>query len=152
MAIDLAFVPVVLLVGFISGGAAVVPLMLMANAVNFLWVGVSHARERVAANRYKMLQRALLSGNSTQVAEGMKRLEKIHRNRREMIVSGTLGSALSLANMKALTQSTSLLANTALDVKAGLVADFGGISSEDDPAELITGNQGESCLQRFLRK
>ncbi len=152
MAIDLAFIPVVLLVGFISGGAAVVPLMLMANAVNFLWVGVSHARERVAANRYKLLQRALLSGNSTQVAEGMKRLEKIHRNRREMILSGTLGSALSLANMKALTQSTSLLANTALDVKAGLVADFGGISSEDDPAELITGNQGESCLQRFLRK
>ena len=150
MAIDLAFIPVVLLAGFISGGAAVVPLMLMANAVNFMWVGVSHARERVAANRYKMLQRALLSGNSTQVAEGMKRLEKMHRNRQEMIVSGTLGSALSLANMKPLTSST--LGAMALDLQAGAVADFGGIASEDDPAELITGNQGESCLQRFLRK
>lgn len=152
MAIDLAFIPVVLLAGFISGGAAIVPLMLIANAVNFLWVGVSHFRERVAANRYKMLQRALLSGNSTQVAEGLKRLEKLHRNRKEMIVSGTLGSGLTLANMKFLTHHTQVLATTVVDVKAGIDSDYGGVTSDDDRAEIITGDRGESCLQRFLRK
>ena len=152
MAIDLAFVPIVLVAGFISGGTAVVPLMLMANAANFLWVGVSHARARVAASRYKMLQRALLSGNSAQVAEGMQRLEKMHRNRQELIASGTLGTALSLTNMKILTHSTKSLLATSMDIKAGLVSDFGGISSDDDRAEIITGDRGESCLQKFLRK
>ena len=151
MGIDLGFIPIVLIAGFISGGTAIVPLMLIANAVNFLWVGVSHARKRVAANRYKLLQRALLSGNSTQVAEGMKRLETLHRNSREMVVSGTLGAGLTLANLKLVTQTSHLLFTTSIDVKAALDADFGGISSDDDPAELISGERGETCLQIFLR-
>ena len=152
LAIDLAFVPLAIIASAITGGLAVVPLMLMANAANFLWIGVAASRQRVAANRYKMLQRALLSGNSTQVTAGLQRLEKMHRQRKDLIASSTIGSALTVTNMKMLTHTTRAIAATTVDLKAGFMSDFGGFVGDEDNAELITGNTGTSCLQQFLHK
>ena len=152
LAIDLAFIPLAIIASVITGGVAVVPLMLMANAANFLWIGVATAKQRVAANRYKMLQRALLSGNSTQVAAGLQRLEKMHQQRKELIASSTIGSTLTLSNMKMLTNSTKALSATAVDLKAGFMSDLGGFVGDEDSAELITGDTSTSCLQQFLHK
>ena len=44
LAADLAFIPIAILGGFVTGGAGLVPILLMANAVNFLWIGGSDGR------------------------------------------------------------------------------------------------------------
>ncbi len=158
LAIDLAFIPIIIIGSVVSGGTATVPLMIMANSANFLWTGVALARERVAAGRYRILQRSLLTGTSEQVAKGLATLEKLHRNRAELIASGAIGSGMTIANLGIITSTArggvGILrgaGTTSIDLSSGIVTDIGGVTSDDDPAELLSGNRGDTCLLEFQR-
>ena len=129
---DLAFIPIALLGGFVTGGAGIVPILLMANAVNFLWIGGAAAEEIVARNRYRMLERALLTGNSKQIARGMQVLRVMHEKRRDLIVSGVVGGTFSLANLTLIARGLDNLATVPIDVTAAFNADVETLSMPEE--------------------
>ena len=132
IAADLAFIPIAILGGFVTGGVGIVPILLMANAVNFLWIGAAAGEHIVARNRYRMIERALLTGNSEQVERGMKILRALHEKRRDLIVSGGAGSILSLTNLTLIAKGLDSLATVPIDVMAAFSADVETLSM---PAE-----------------
>lgn len=132
LAADLAFIPIALLAGFVTGGAGLVPILLMANAVNFLWIGGAAAEHIVARNRYRLIERALLTGNSEQIARGMKVLRAFHTRRRDLIVSGGVGATLSLGNLALIARGLDSLATVPIDVAAAFSADVETLSMPDE--------------------
>ena len=129
---DLAFIPIAILGGFVTGGAGIVPILLMANAVNFLWIGAATAEQIVARNRYRMIERALLTGNSEQITRGMQVLRVLHEKRRDLIVSGSIGTTFSLLNLSLIAKGLDNLATVPLDVAAAISADVETLSMPDD--------------------
>lgn len=132
IAADLAFIPIALLAGFVTGGVGVVPVLLMANAVNFLWIGGAAAEHIVARNRYRLIERALLTGNSEQIARGMKVLRAFHARRRDLIVSGGVGATLSLGNLALIARGLDNLATVPIDVAAAVSADVEMLSMPNE--------------------
>ena len=132
LGVDLAFIPIALLAGFVTGGAGIVPILLMANAANFLWIGAATAEQIVARNRYRMIERALLTGNSEQIARGMQVLRVLHEKRRDLIVSGSIGTTFSLFNLSLIARGLDNLATLPLDFSAAISADIETLSMPDE--------------------
>ena len=129
---DLAFLPIALLGGFVTGGVGTVPILLMMNAVNFLWIGGAAAEQIVARNRYRMLERSLLTGNSEQIARGMKVLRALHEKRRDLIVSGAIGAPLTLGNLTLIARGLDNLATVPIDLTAAFSADVETLSMPEE--------------------
>ena len=132
LAADLAFIPIAILGGIITGGLGTIPLLLMANAINFLWVGSAAAEQIVARNRYRMVERALLTGNSEQIERGEKLLREFHEKRRNRIVSGVIGAPLTLANLRLIAKGLDNLATVPIDIVAAFSADVETLSMPDE--------------------
>ena len=120
---DLAFIPIAILGGFIAGGVGIVPILLMANAVNFLWIGAATAEEIVARNRYRMIERSLMTGNSEQIERSMKLLRTMHEKRRNLIVSGGVGTTMTLANLSLIVRGIDGFTTLPIDVTAAFSSD-----------------------------
>lgn len=132
MAADLAFIPIVILGGFVTGGVGIVPLLIMANAVNFLWIGAAAAETVVARNRYRLIERALLSGNSEQVERGMEILREFHERKRNLIVSGGVGATLSVVNLSLIAHGIDNLATVPIDISAAFASDIETFTVQKD--------------------
>ena len=123
MSLDLAFVPLVILGGIATGGVGFVPLMLMATAVNFLWVGAANTDAIIARHRYRLAQRALMTGNSEQVARGMQLLRKLHERQRDQITSAA-STPLTVANLALIAKGLESIATLPIDITAAVGADI----------------------------
>lgn len=132
MAADLAFIPIMLLGGFVTGGATV-PILLMANAVNFLWVGVASSELVTARNRYRLVERALFTGNSENVIRNLEMLKGLHDKKRNFLMSAGVGAPLTIGNLGAIYKGLDgKLATMVVDIGAALTSDVEAIAQGDD--------------------
>ena len=129
---DLAFVPIAIFGGFMTGGIGIVPILLLANAVNFLWVGGAAAGHIIARQRYRMVERALLTGNSEQITRGLKVLRAMHEKRRDLIASGAIGAPLTLSNLSLIARGLDTLVTVPIDITAAFSSDIETISMPDE--------------------
>ena len=133
LAADLAFIPIAILGGFMTGGVGTVPILLLANAVNFLWVGGAAAEQVIARQRYRTFERALLTGNTAQLKRGLQALQSMHEKQRDLIASGAIGLPLTITNLSLIAGGLDNLATVPIDVVAAFSADIETISL---PAEI----------------
>ena len=108
------------------------PILLLANAVNFLWVGGAAAEHVIARQRYRMVERALLTGNSEQITRGLNVLRAMHEKRRDLIVSGAIGAPLTLSNLSLIASGLDKLATVPIDIAAAFSSDIETISMPDE--------------------
>ena len=132
LAADLAFIPISIFAGFLTAGIGTIPILLMANAVNFLWIGGAAAEHIIARNRYRLVERSLLTGNSEQVERGMKILRMFHEKRRDLIVSGAIGLPLTLGNLSIIARGLDSATTIPIDVVAAFTADVETLSLPDE--------------------
>ncbi len=132
LAADLAFIPIAILGGFMTGGVGVVPILLMANAVNFLWVGVASSEALIVRNRYRLIERGLLTGNSEEVARGLVVLQELREKIRNAYVSGAVGGGLTVANLGAIARGIDGAGTIVVDVTAAFTADIETLVPGDD--------------------
>ncbi len=121
-----------LLVSILLTGGAAAPLLVAGAMANFLWVGGAAAEQVVARNRYRLLERSLLTGNSEQVARGQQLLDAMHTKRRDFIVSGAIGAPLTVGGFTLTVKSIRPLISTPVDVTAGLTAEVEFIAGDED--------------------
>ena len=141
LATDLIFIPIAILGGFVTGGVGTIPLLLMANAVNFLWIGSAAAEQLVARNRYRMVEQALLTGTSEQVERGMAIMREFHEKQRNLIVSGAIGAPLTLGNRALIANSLDNLASIPIDILAAFSADIETIAMPEEKSDASLHNE-----------
>ena len=129
---DMLFLPLTLAAIFVSGGAFVPLVAGIAVSINFFWVGVSGAEAHLARKRYAMMERALLSGNSTQIKRGAQLLRQLHDKRRNLVAAGTIGVPLSIPSLKMAVQGVKGFKTLAIDVTAAFASDADGLAFYDD--------------------
>lgn len=69
--------------------------IIISTGANFGWVGIGLLKNFTAHNRYLMMERALLTGTSSQVSESLEFLRKFEASRKSLIISGTIGLSLN---------------------------------------------------------
>lgn len=129
---DMLFLPLTLAAIFISGGAFVPLVAGIAVSINFFWVGVTGAETHLARKRYAMMERALLSGNSTQIKRGAQLLRELHDKRRSLVAAGVIGVPLSIPSLKMAVQGVKDFKTLAIDATAALASDADGLAAYDD--------------------
>ena len=130
--LDMLFIPLTIAAGLISGGAAFPIVAGIAVSINFFWVGVTGTETILARKRYAVMERALLSGNSTQVERGAKLLREFHNKRRSLVIAGTVGVPLSIPSLKMAVQGIEGAKTIAIDVGAAFASDVDGFTDGGD--------------------
>ena len=129
---DMLFLPLTLAAIFVSGGAFVPLVAGIAVSINFFWVGVTGAETHLARKRYAMMERALLSGNSTQIKRGAQLLRELHDKRRSLVAAGAIGVPLSIPSLKMAVQGVNGFKTLAIDATAAIASDADGLAAYDD--------------------
>ena len=129
---DMLFLPLTLAALFVAGGAFVPLVAGIAVSINFFWVGVTGAETHLARKRYAMMERALLSGNSTQIKRGAQLLRELHDKRRSLVAAGAIGVPLSIPSLKMAVQGVNGFKALAIDATAAFASDADGLVAYDD--------------------
>ena len=140
---DMLFLPLSLAAVFIAGGAFVPLVAGIAVSINFFWVGVTGAETHLARKRYAMMERALLSGNSTQIKRGAQLLRELHDKRRSLVAGGVIGVPLSVPSLKMAVQGINGFKTLAIDATAAFASDADGLAAYSD-VDLLGRFDGKS--------
>ena len=140
---DMLFLPLTLAAIFVSGGAFVPLVAGIAVSINFFWVGVTGAEAHLARKRYAMMERALLSGNSTQIKRGAQLLRELHDKRRSLVAAGVIGVPLSIPSLKMAVQGVNGFKTLAIDATAAFASDADGLATHSD-MDLLGRFEGKS--------